>query len=113
MKFSEAPNIAEWVTVLADEGWKITKLDPNQFAAEKVIGNVAKYPVRQEIRWYIDVEDVGNGVIVSLEVPIFADSPFSRHRLLEQIDDITTIIDGYCEFESDVESNLLEGLRRR
>jgi hypothetical protein len=113
--FKESPSAAEWATLLADDGWKLTSASADGFRAERVIGNVSEYPERQRIRWYVRVEEAatGPGVTVSVAVPVFAESPFARQRLLETVETYADEVDGECHTEAEFDIALLDWLRDR
>lgn len=111
--FDRAPDAAEWAAVLADDGWKITQLTTGQLTAEKFIGNDATYPPRKQLHWYFSVKEIeDNGISVTVEVPVFADSIFSMQRLLEAVSDYVQKVDGDYETETAFELPLLDELRQ-
>jgi len=113
IEFSASPDVAEWATVLADDGWKITVLTATSIELEKVIGNTATYPSRQPLTWYLSVENAVNnsGVTVEIHVPAFADSVFSRQRLLDTIQEYAQSVNVECQADTSFELPLLEILR--
>lgn len=110
--FSKAPDAAEWAAVLAEDGWKVTELTATGLEAEKVIGNTSSYPDRQLLQWYFGIDESGeSGATVYVDVPVFADSTFSRQQLLDTIQTYTSQVEGDCETDTLFEIPLLENLR--
>jgi hypothetical protein len=111
--FHVAPDASEWASFLADNGWKITKLASGGFECEKVRGNSSTYPVRQPLRWYAVVEESGydDTILVSVEVPVFADAVYARHRLLRWVKSVADALGGKWETEDNLEIDLLGQLR--
>lgn len=113
VRFDVAPDAAEWAAVLAEDGWKITRLTKNELTAEKLIGNDATYPPRKQLHWYFSVVEVeGNGINITVEVPVFTDSIFSKQRLLDTVSDYVEKVEGDCETQTTFTLPLLEKLRR-
>lgn len=111
VKFDVAPSAAEWAAVLAEDGWKITHLNVSKISAEKIIGNDATYPPRKRIRWFFIVEECDDdGVTITIEVPVFANSVFSKQRLLDTISDYTEKVDGGCSTKSQLKLQLIDKL---
>jgi hypothetical protein len=111
--FHVAPDASEWASLLADNGWKITKLAAGGFECEKVRGNSSTYPLRQPLRWHAVVEESGydDTISVSVEVPVFADAVYARHRLLGWIKSVAESLNGGWETEAELEVDLLGHVR--
>jgi hypothetical protein len=112
VKFEVAPDISAWAAMLADTGWKVTKLHEDRVSSQKVIGNDATYPPRKEIRWYLSVKELPKEeILVTIEVPVFAESVYSRQRLLDTISKLSDQLEGNCKTEVEFELPLLQNLR--
>jgi hypothetical protein len=109
-----APGLTRWVTVLVDKGWKIIDHEADRIAAKRQLGQ-SEYPLKNATIWHLTIEDLNTeefAAEVTIEVPAFANSPFSRSRINEEFDDIATIV-GDVELQEETSLDLLSELRNQ
>lgn len=107
-----APPLTSWVGQLVDTGWKIIDHEADRFRAKRQLGQ-SEYPQKNTTIWYISVEMLSDSQFeaeVSIEVPAFTDSVFSRSRIYEEFDDFSTAI-GDVQVQEELSIDLLAKLR--
>ena len=109
-----APPLTRWAGLLVDTGWKIIDHEADRFRAKRQLGQ-SEYPQKNTTVWYISVEMLQDSQFeaeVSIDVPSFTDSEFSRARMYEEFDDIAMSV-GNIQLQEEISVDLLTELRNK
>lgn len=110
VEFDRAPPVGDWVAVVASRGWKVTEYDADRVRAKKRIGQ-SEFPVRLATTWRLTITDEGEGTVVDVAVPAFAESLYARRRILGFVREVTEALDGECETDTEFDVDVLGALR--
>ena len=95
---TESPQLAQWVQVLVDEGWKLIEHEADSIVARNEFGQ-SRYPPKNTTVWEITLTE-DDDFTAEIDVPAFCNGSFSRARIYEEFEEIADQVGGVKTKES-------------